>query len=140
MGTSRAALSVKRAIKQRTEVQDGFSVQDERRGDELYIRISGELDIATSHCIERALSEAEEAAIPAIAVDLGRVTFIDASTLGVFLRAADRATRTGRSFAIVHPSDVVTRVLDVTDTNYLLAATPSGTSGGSDPLNIAASP
>jgi anti-sigma B factor antagonist len=121
-------------------VQEGFNVQDERRGDELYIRISGELDIATSDCVEQALSKAEGAAVPAIVVDLGHVTFIDASTLGLFLRAADRATQTGRTFAIVHPSDVVKRVLDVTHTTYLLGATPSGVSGGSDPLNIAASP
>jgi anti-sigma B factor antagonist len=57
---------------------------------------NGELDIFTAHEVSRRLKELITAGCTRVLVDLGGVTFADASALGVFARArADLAARQG---------------------------------------------
>jgi anti-sigma B factor antagonist len=100
--------------------QDLFSVHGEQRGRTVHLRLSGELDMATSPVLEEWLSNAMLNGNVEIVVDLEDVTFMDGSALHAFLRAADRANRSGRSLGIVRASDVVRRVLQVTRTTHLL--------------------
>lgn len=58
---------------------------------------NGELDIFTAHQVSRQLGEAIASGCTRVLVDLGGVTFADASALGVFARAhTDLASRQGR--------------------------------------------
>lgn len=55
---------------------------------------AGELDIFTAHEVSRRLGELAGSGCTRVLVDLGGVTFADASALGVFARArADLAAR-----------------------------------------------
>ena len=102
--------------------QEPFSVTSEQRGHAAYVRLSGEIDIATAPVLEGWLQTAECNGNTAIVADLEEVTFMDASGLRAFLGAAERASRSGRTFAIVRAPACVQRVLQITGTTHLLAA------------------
>lgn len=99
-----------------------LSVASEQRGHTAHLRLSGELDIATSPVLERWLQGAESNGNSAIVLDVEHVTFVDASGIHSFLGAAQRASRSGRTFAIVKAPAVVRRVLHITRTTHLLGA------------------
>jgi anti-sigma B factor antagonist len=96
---------------------DAWSSQ---RGQAVQLHLSGELDLATKPFLEKLLSRAEGNGDAEIVVDLSNVTFMSVSTLRSFTRAADRASRTGRTFALVRPPPVVRRILEITGTLDLL--------------------
>ena len=103
-----------------------FGVRGELRRHGTYLRLSGELDMATSPFLETWLHGAECNGNNAIVVDLEHVTFMDTSGLHAFLRAAERAGGIGRDFAIVKAPAVVRRLLQITGTTHLLGSnTPS---------------
>ena len=99
-----------------------FSVRGELRGHGTYLRLSGELDMATSPFLETWLQGAECNGNNAIVVDLEKVTFMDTSGLHAFLRASERAGGRGRDFVVVKAPAVVRRLLQITGTTHLLAS------------------
>lgn len=102
--------------------QELFSVRGELRGHGTYLRLSGELDMATSPFLETWLQGSECNANDAIVVDLEHVTFMDTSGLYAFLRAAERAGGSGRDFAIVKAPAIVRKLLQITGTTHLLGS------------------
>lgn len=61
----------------------------------------GELDIFTAHQLSRSLGDAVSAGCPQVLVDVGGVTFVDASALGVFDRARRRVAAQDGSLGFV---------------------------------------
>jgi anti-sigma B factor antagonist len=80
-----------------------------KRADQVVV--SGELDIASAPQL-RALLEHEDR--DEIAVDLSRLTFMDATGLRVLLEAARRAKQEGRSFSVVNPRPPIRRLFALT--------------------------
>ena len=72
----------------------------------------GQIDSHTSQALAEALGAAEAGA--ALSLDLAAVTFIDSSGLRAIVRAHKRQSAAGGSLTIVRPSDIVTRLLDIT--------------------------
>lgn len=99
-----------------------FSITSEQRGHAAHVRPFGEIDMQTAPLLEGWLQTAESNGNTAIVVDLEQVTFMDASGVRVFLDAAHRASRSGRTFAIIKAPAMVQRILQVTGTTHLLAA------------------
>lgn len=106
-----------------------LNVHKQERDGVVHLRVGGELDMATSPVLEEWLAGAESNGNTAIMVDLENVTFIDASGLRPFLRAAERAGRSGRSFAILEAAPRVRRVLQLTQTDFLLGVDRSALPG-----------
>lgn len=65
-----------------------FDVDIVKRNGELTVVVSGEIDLATGTELDAALTRAEATDARTIIVDLERVTFMDASGLGVLVRHA----------------------------------------------------
>ena len=103
--------------------QELFSVRGELGGHGTYLRLSGELDMATYPLLETWFQGAERRGNDVIVVDLEHLTFIDTSGVHAFLRAAERAGRNGRAFAIIKAPAVVQKMLQITGTNHLLGST-----------------
>lgn len=101
--------------------QASFSVQSEQQNHVAYLYVNGELDMATSPVLEKWMSDVERNGNKGIVLDLKDVTFMDSSGLHSFLRATDRAARTGRTFAMVNAPATVRKVLQLTQTLHLLA-------------------
>lgn len=103
-----------------------FSVRSEQRGHVVHLHIRGDLDMATSPALEGWLAGAEANGNTSIVVDLENLAFMDATGLRIFLRAAERARRSGRRFALVRPPPMVRKVLQITRTTDLFDADPPG--------------
>jgi anti-sigma B factor antagonist len=102
--------------------KDLFNVRSEQRGHAAHLRLSGELDMATFPVLERSLGGAESNGFTAIVLDLQHLTFMDVSGLDAFLRAAERASRSGRDFSVQNAPSIVRRLLEITQTTHLLGA------------------
>lgn len=104
--------------------QNLLDASSSHSGHAVQLHLSGELDLATKPFLEKLLSRAEGNGNAEIVVDLSNVTFMSVSTLRSFTRAADRACRSGRTFALVMAPSVVRRVLEITGTLDLLGPGP----------------
>ena len=95
------------------------NVRAEPRG--TVISVSGELDVASSHQLERELANLESASL--VVVDLRALTFIDSTGLGVLVRAHQRAQEQGRRIGLVRGNGQVARLLTLTglDSELLVA-------------------
>lgn len=102
--------------------QEPLRLASDQRGHTAHLRLSGEIDITTAPILSEWLHAAESNGNSSVVVDLDQVTFMDAGGLRVFLRAADRANRGDRTFAITAASAMVQRILQITGTTHLLAA------------------
>lgn len=78
------------------------------------IKVGGELDLASAPELSKVLAEpAGQSTVPVV-LDMQDVTFIDSSALRALLLAGRQLADAGRKLQIGPRSDVVTRVLEVT--------------------------
>jgi anti-sigma B factor antagonist len=82
----------------------------------------GEFDLSTAHVLVAALDEACESG-QNVLLDMSDVSFIDASTLGVVVRAGRTLAGHGCTIEIVHPARMVARLLRLTGLESLASAT-----------------
>jgi anti-anti-sigma factor len=61
-------------------------IETVKRDDALIILVSGEIDLSTGFHLDAALTRAEADSTTLIVVDLERVTFMDATGLGILVR------------------------------------------------------
>ena len=101
-----------------------FSVTGEQRGGAAYLRVSGEIDMATAPVLDERLRAAQSNGYTGIVVDLEHVTFMDITGLRSLIRAAEEARRSDKTFATVKATAIVKRVLQITGTAHLLDADP----------------
>jgi anti-sigma B factor antagonist len=79
------------------------------------LSIKGEVDLATSPELKRALFDALDAGFFDLTLDMAEVELIDATGIGVLFTAANRARRAGGHITVRSPSAAVQRVLAVVD-------------------------
>ena len=91
------------------------SIQAERRGSDLLVRIAGEIDISNAREVSSALEEAVPNGTPAIVVDLSQVTYLDSAGVKLLMHLADRLRLRRRELRLVVPDDAPIRaVLELT--------------------------
>ena len=86
-----------------------------RAGDAAWMRVAGELDIATTPKLELTLSE-PQAQAQLVVLDLRELEFMDAASMQVIVSATYRAQRIGRRLLLVRRGPVVDRVFALTGT------------------------
>jgi anti-anti-sigma factor len=79
--------------------------------DELYVALSGELDISNVDRFEQELMELEQPRPPLIVLDLRAVRFIDSTGLSLLLNADARARRQSRHVTIISGSGAARRIM-----------------------------
>jgi anti-anti-sigma factor len=75
------------------------------------VRMSGELDLASSDRLAALLAELSDATV---VVDLADLTFIDSSGIAALVAAKDRLESAGRELVLTRPQPNVDRVLEMT--------------------------
>jgi anti-anti-sigma factor len=88
------------------------------------ITLSGEIDLYTAPQLCASMEDCLRDGIRTIDVDLGTVTFCDCSGLNVFLRTSQRVNASGGSFQLHHASPLLTRIVDITGSGFLLLGLP----------------
>jgi len=97
-----------------------FEIDTVRAGPALWLRLSGELDLASVEKLEVAIRVAEESTARVIVIDLADLEFLDSAGLTVLLRAHTRTRQDGQRLRFV-PSehDGVTQLVAVTGTSEI---------------------
>jgi len=85
------------------------------------LELAGELDIFTADQVSRALDRALWAGCRRVLLDAAGVTFVDASALGVLVRARNLMSSCAGTMEIVAFSPVVLRLCVLTGLGSLLA-------------------
>ncbi|MGH2713080.1 MAG: STAS domain-containing protein [Thermoleophilaceae bacterium] len=75
--------------------------------------VGGELDVNAAPELRTALSEAIERGATTVVVDMGEVTFIDSTAIGVLLAARERLRPSGGALEVVCAEPNVVRVLEI---------------------------
>ena len=94
------------------------------RGVQRVVCVRGEHDLSTVSGLSADLAEVMRMDESDVVVDLQRVAFMDASTVGAFVRARAFLAARGRELRLRSPSAVARRVLDLCAVAYDAAPMP----------------
>lgn len=94
------------------------------RGNHGTIILAGELDLETAPSVRVMIADCLRDGIRTVDIDLTLLTFCDVSGLNAFLAAARRTATAGGSLCLHHPSPMLTCLLDLTATGFLLHNQP----------------
>jgi anti-anti-sigma factor len=98
----------------RVGAQEHLRADLRREQDRIVVRLDGELDLASSPVLERALESSEIAEAPLLVLDLDGLRFVDSTGLRIILLAHEGARARGQEFAITPGSPQVQRLLKIT--------------------------
>ena len=88
------------------------------------VRLTGELDLYNADTLRESLFEAADAAPARLVVDLGGVTFIDSTALGVLIESRSRLVNR-RAFFLAAPGLEAARALEVSGLDRHFNVCPS---------------
>ena len=94
--------------------QEHLQVDVRHEQDRVVLRLTGELDLASSTIFERALESTEITDTPLVVLDLDGLTFVDSSGLRIILLAHEGSRDREQEFAITPGSPQVQRLLSIT--------------------------
>jgi anti-anti-sigma factor len=98
----------------RVSAQEHLRVDARSEQDRVVLHLTGELDLASSAILERALEDPALAAAPLVVLDLDDLKFVDSTGLRIILQAHEGARARGREFAVTPGSPQVQRLLSIT--------------------------
>jgi anti-anti-sigma factor len=81
--------------------------------------LRGEIDVATADDLLTTLRRVAKAATGSLVVDCMDLAFIDAAGIRVLITMHAELAQQGRDLHLVHPSPLLTRILQVLDLTYL---------------------
>jgi anti-anti-sigma factor len=90
------------------------------------LTLAGEIDIDTAPLVRESLEHCLRDGIRTIDIDLTAVAFCDCSGLNAFLHASQQTTAAGGSLQLHHPRPPVARLVELTDSGFLLRGPPFG--------------
>jgi|ERR1022692_81037 anti-anti-sigma factor len=99
-------------------VDEGDRPNGSRLNGSALVAVVGEVDMATSPVLWDALVSALHTGD--VTVDVADMALIDATGVGVLVRAPDRARNNGRALTVRAPSPAVRRVLEAADPSGFL--------------------
>jgi anti-anti-sigma factor len=104
-------------------LQSNFQVETEDEAGATVVKVSGELDIASSAELEGVLYGLHETKL--VIIDLRELEFVDSTGLGVLVRAHQHALEHGNRVALVRGPGQVARLLSLTglESQLLIADT-----------------
>ena len=97
-----------------------FDLRVVRTGRRTHISPCGELDLATSPQLERAIVEATSEAVPELVLDLRELTFLDSTGLRTLAQANLKAEQAGTTLSIWRGPHQIDRVLEISGLGPLL--------------------
>ena len=90
------------------------------------VRPAGELDIAAADGLRDALARACRSEADRVVVDLGGVTFVDSSVIGVLVATAKQLQRAGCHLLIVNATSRPMRTLQLTGVPRVVVVVAAG--------------
>ncbi|MBY8871970.1 STAS domain-containing protein [Micromonospora sp. PLK6-60] len=91
-----------------------LSITVHRTGDEVVLRLVGEIDMLTAAQLSTVVNEALADPPPRVVLDLGGVTFCDSQGLGTLVVLSRKASHAQSLLVLSNVGDFLLRVLDIT--------------------------
>jgi anti-sigma B factor antagonist len=104
-------------------VEIHFHVEARHEGRARVLKLSGELDVASSGALERSVDEGSD--YDRLVIDLSDLEFIDSTGLSVLVAAHQQAAAAGREFCVVQGPAQVQRLLALTGLEQRLTVADS---------------
>jgi anti-sigma B factor antagonist len=102
-----------------------FNIEDRRIGDDTHVVVvRGEIDLFTAPDFKHHVSEAIDAGVSHVVVDLTQTTFIDSSSLGVLIGAHRRLKLRGGTLTIVCDNEAITKTFRITGLDGVFTLVP----------------
>ncbi len=93
------------------------------RSDCVIVTVSGDVDLRTTATLSRTLEAAATTSrTDCLVIDMTDLSFIDSAGLGVLIHAQNRAEARGSSIVLVHPPQLVRRLLTNTGLQHRFTA------------------
>lgn len=89
-----------------------MTITQKQSGGRVLVQMDGRFDFATRKIFKDAMDEAMREGIP-IVLDLGRVSFVDSSALGLLVISHQNLKNKKIPFCLVNPQTYVRQVLDL---------------------------
>ncbi len=102
----------------------GFSAEVQPEDGQVVVRLQGELDMATSPALDRALTAAVSVGGSSVVVDLASLTFMDSTGIAVLLGGCRRAEEAGQTMVVRSPRRPVLKAFRLTGVDQILAIEP----------------
>lgn len=99
----------------------GFHAELEPLGDRVVLRLHGELDMATSPLLDRALTTMFNDSATSVVIDLACLTFLDSTGISMLLGAGRQAEAAGLDFLVRSPNRPVLKALRLTGVDRIIA-------------------
>ncbi len=113
------------AYPQSVEAPRQLEIQSVIAGGWHTLRLSGELDLASTPLLDDAIGHVDAIAIDGVTLDLSKVTFIDSTGVRAVLTLREHCGKRGAEFQIVPGPPAVQRVFDVTGLRDVLPFQPT---------------
>ncbi len=97
-----------------------LTIDVDQTGDTATVMLSGEIDIYTAHELKEKLLPLVEKVNEDVKVDLGNVSYMDSTGLGVFIHAYKSAVANESNLELIHAQDRVLRLFTVTGLDEIL--------------------
>ncbi|MEU5941780.1 STAS domain-containing protein [Micromonospora sp. NPDC047548] len=91
-----------------------LSITLHRTGDEVVLRLAGEIDLLTAGQLSTVVNEVLADPPPRIVLDLGGVSFCDSQGLGTLVVLSRKASHARTLLVLSNVGDFLLRVLDIT--------------------------
>ncbi|MEH0823284.1 MULTISPECIES: STAS domain-containing protein [unclassified Micromonospora] len=91
-----------------------LSITIDRTGDEVLLRLAGEIDMLTAGQLSTVVNEVLADPPPRIVLDMGGVTFCDSQGLGTLVVLSRKASHAQTLLVLSNVGDFLLRVLDIT--------------------------
>jgi anti-sigma B factor antagonist len=90
--------------------------------DVICLDVSGEVDMASSEALNKAIRAALTApGVKRLVVDLSKVTFLDSTGINTLVQGRERAGEQDITLKVVNPSQMALRVLELTGVREFLS-------------------
>lgn len=103
-----------------TRSKGPLTVSSRRDSTDHVINVSGELDLAGVDLLDQEMRRVAAESEQRIVLDLSGLHFIDATGIHLLVDLASRSRMNGSPLHLVHKSDAVQRMLDLTGANHAL--------------------
>ena len=91
-------------------------------GDGVEVAVAGEMDLATTPPLGKALARILDTKPVTLCVDLAEVSFLDSSGIRCLVGVAERGAAVGTRLVVCNPTPMVLRVLEICGVDDLLLA------------------
>lgn len=102
-----------------------LTMDEATRGASTVLRVGGDIDLNSAPGLSARIEAIQSRGVTAVIVDLGGVSFLDSSAIGVLVRAHQALTDAGGGLTVVSPRSAISNVFRIARLDEVLPVVDS---------------